>query len=487
MARRRQAVGGRPLLRQGGGKWLGWILPRCCEELGASRGELVHALSQKLGTTRDRIYRVIRGDLGMAPDAMWQMGCALYELDILWMSSPLALALEPRYDAHLLGVVGEVVLEPMHFLWRGDLQDFLWHRAELRDPSEHAFKCIKAYAFFNSEMRSLFELAWQRWYATNASELATKERESRFADKAPALARAVSLLRAHQRSEDSGSFGDSYGLLLHDLNKDIREYFEIGGYEGRPLYARPKYAIEQQPRFSLLSNDQFGQTEFGRRLQALISPGDKPVSPSEAYRSGWDLRVPESSGLLALALFDYEREFYLLVAQIAKDIFPALEREKAGEQWTGDVERLRRYKTWWKSLWAIACLMGPLDEGLVFISKELAYVLEGNFKPVLADNRWPDVRWRISDLHAALFEESKIAAHLRSMITLPTSVAIELSAYTVSSAYNPADYETSTTPKALVTVLGMLHNDQFGYPTGTTRIELFWWFRDVAQQLDAVV
>lgn len=487
MALRRLAQSGRPLVRRGGGKWLAFGIQWCCEASGLSKGALIAELSWKMGVTRDQIYQVIRGNVGMPPDVIWRAGRALNELGVWWMSGPLALALEPRYDAHVIGAVGELVLEPMHFLWRGALYDFLRYRSEFRERSEFGLKCIKVAGSLSSPLQDLFESAWQRWYAFDASELGAKEHEMHFADAAPALARAVSLLRAQQRDSDSESHERSYRLLLHDVNKDIREYFEIGGYKGQPIYARRKHVVEAEPRFNLLSNDNFGQTDFGHRLQRVIAPGGKRTPPADAYRHGWhNVNVPWSSGLLALAVLDYERELYLLVARIAKEILPALERFSDGKRLSGDVETLRRYKLFWKSLWAIACLVGPLDEGLAFLSKELAFILEANFKPTLTDEVWPSIRWQVSDLHAALFDESRIGAHLRSIITLPADAARELSAYSVSSTYNPSHYETSTTPEALATVLDMLHRDEFGYPTGTTRIELFWWFRDVAALFDAV-
>lgn len=484
---RRKAKNGRPLLRQGGGRKLGFVLEWCRGELRISKGALARTLAEELGTTRGRIYRVMRQELGLSPDALWRLGAALRKIGVRHMSGPLALAIEPRYDAHLLGVVGELVLDPMHFEMRGFLYDFLWHRSWFSNQDQSGIKHIRHYGYVNPTRHDMFDAAWQRWYAFNASELATKEREEHFANVAPCLSRAVSLLRAQQRRDDSTTYERSYRILLHVANKDIRAYFDDDGDNSEPLYRRLKYPVEVSPRFELLSNHRFGTTEFGKRLRELIAPSGNRVLPAEAYRNGWaNLKIPEASGLLALAVLDYEREYYLLVARILKPIAPSLERLKRGEQTRSDIDELRRLKTWWKPLWVISCLVGPLDRDLASLSKELAYVLEGRFDVILRDEAFPSVHCKVSDLHNTLFSDSSIGDHLRKMITLPKDAAKMLSKYSVTSDYTPSDYDSLTTPEGLATVLDMLHQPEFEYPTETIRTELFWWFGDVEKLLDGV-
>ena len=468
MARRRRALNGRPLLRQGGGRWLHFGIQWSCAESGLTRGALVGALSQRLGTGRDRIYRVLRGDLGMAPDALWRVGVALHELGVWWMSGPLALALEPRYDAHLLGTVGELVLDPEHFMMRAKLQDFLLHRAEFREPTDRALNLIKACAW-RADEQALFEAAWQRWYAFDASELATKEQESQFAGKAPALAQAVSLLRAQQRDDDSEARERAYSLQLHILNKYINEYFEIGGFEQKPLYPRPRYPVEREPRFNLLST--YGQSAFGQQLRRWIAPGKRRPSAREAYRNGWNV-VEGSSGLLALALLDYEREYYILLARIVQPLHLILSKDE--ERTQADEETLRGFKSWWQSLWAITCLIGPLGDPL------------GNLYEDLADKLTLPALASVSDLQEKLFAESPAGGEFRKIIAIPAHVAKELSWIYVRVTYDASNYPSSTTPKELNALLAMLHGSDSYYPPDQIRTELFWWFAKVAARLDAV-
>ncbi len=464
-----------------------------------AKGALARALAEELGTTRDRIYRIMREEpglpplrlspLGLSPDALWRLGAALRNLGVWQMSGPLALALEPRYDAHLLGVVGELVLhlDPTHLDIRGHLYDFLWYRPWFRNQDHSGIEHICRFGYVNPLRHALFDEAWQRWYAFDVSELATKEREEHFAQIAPALSDAVSLLRARQRKDDATTHERSYELLLHEANKDIRAYFDEGGNTPEPLHPRRKFPVEVSPRFELLSNSRFGTTAFGKQLRAFIAPRDIRMSPSDAYRNGWDPRLPEySSGLLALAVLDYEREYYLLVARIIRSIFPRLERLKRGEQTRSDVDALRPLKTWWKSLWMISCLVGPLDRGLASLSKELSNLLEGKLGVASTVGARPVTYSKVTDLHNALFSDSPIGDRLRKMITLPDDAAEALCAYPITSDYTPSDYDSLTTPERLATVLDMLHQPEFGYPTEIIRTELFWWFRDVAKLLDAV-
>jgi len=465
-----------------------------CEALGLTRGALVAALSEKLGTPRDRIYRVIRGELGLSPGALWEIGHALRDLGVWQMSGPLALALEPRYDAHLLGAVGELVLEQDHFLWRGALYDFLSNRWAFRDPRGFGVNAINTAGALAPPLLELFDVAWERWYAFDASELEAKEREEHFSLKAPSLARAITILRAQQRDRDADSREKSYRLLINDLNKDIREYFEVGGYLGKPAYAREKHLVASQPRFDLLANEKYAQSAFWKQLRRSISPGGKRPKASTAYRNGWHTGVKGASGLLALALLDYEREFYLLIARIIapatsnkehSPLLPIIERYANEKQTTADVELLLHYKTWWKAAWAIACLIGPLDEPLSFLSADIGDLVAR----YVAENRGHTTApWllEVSDYHEALFSESDVGRELRNLIEIPDSAASDLSEYSISSIYTPSDYESTTTPTALATVLDMLHRTEFGYPTGTTRTELFWWFRDVEAVLDTV-
>lgn len=470
MAGRRRAQAGRPLLRQGGGRNLAPIFEWCQEELGLEPGPFKTALSEKLGTTRDRIRRVADGNLGLSPDALWRVGVALHELGVWWMSGPLALALEPRYDAHLLGVVGELVLDPSHFIWRGTLQDFLWHRGEFRESSDYGHRCIKAYGTLNPVIQDLFASAWRRWYAFDASEQAQKEHESNFAEKAPAIAKAVSLLRAQQRDQDFDPYNPSYRIPLRDIDKDIREYFEIGGYENKPLYARPKYFVETSPRFDILSD--VGMSAYGRTLSALITPNGRRPSARDAYSNGWDVRAQASSGLLALAVLDFEREFYLLFARIGKPLFQILANDAKRSR--EDIDELLKWKTWWRSLWAIACLIGPLGVPLANIHEE---IVERLHLPYLA---------KVSDLHKVLLDDSSVGSEFRQMLELPLDIANELSACSVRDKYDPSDYPGSTIPGQLNSVLLMLHSSTSGYPPDDVRSELFWWFGDVAAILDSV-
>lgn len=475
---RRRAYNGRPLPRQGGGRHLGFILAWCRQELGLSKGAFVRSLAQRLGTTRGRIYRVIDGELGLSPDALWRLGTALHELGVWQMSGPLALALEPRYDAHLLGVVGELVLDPMHFLMRGFLFDFLWHRSWFRNQDASAIEHILHYGVVSPPRFDLFEAAWNRWYASDVNQLAAKEREENFAQVVPPLARAVSILRAQQRDDDPGTYDPSYRIILRDAEKDIRSYFFAGGHD------RIKFSVNTSPRFNLLSDEEFGKTRFAKRLKAIISPDGDRVPPSDAYRNGWDLRVRESSGLLALALFDYEREYYLLTAAIMKPLLPAIHRLLQGRKRPNDYQILLGLKRWWRPFSVIACLMGPLDDTLRRMWDELARL-------ILAS--WDNDRRaathglvQVRDLHEALFSETDCGRKLRAMITLPNEVATDLSKYSIKNTYDPSDYHTAATPRQLASVLDMLHRSEFGYQPSDTREELYWWLRDVAVALDAV-
>ncbi|MDE2480835.1 MAG: hypothetical protein KGN02_01425 [bacterium] len=394
------------------------------------------------------------------------------------MSGPLALSLEPRYDAHLLGVVGELVLDPMHFEMRGFLFDFLWYRSWFRNPDDSGIDHIANYGVLIPPRFDLFEAAWERWYAFDAGQLATKEREERFARAAPPLARAVSILRAQQRDDDPDRLSDaSYRIILRDAEKDIRAYFSVGGH------SRRKFQIEASPRFNLLSDEEFGFTQFGKRLRSIISPNGERVSAADAYDRGWDLRVSESSGLLGLALLDCEREYYLLVAKIIEPLLPLIERLLSGTIANKHRADLLRMRTWWRPFTIISCLMGPLDDTVRRMWDELASFILESMTQERREACYGLVQVR--DLHETLFSQSKYGRKLRSMITIPNDVAKEFSKYSITDEYSSSDFHTGATPRQLVSVLQMLHESEFGYPSADTREELYWWFRDVARALDA--
>jgi hypothetical protein len=126
-----------------------------------------------------------------------------------------------------------------------------------------------------------------------------------------------------------------------------------------------------------------------------------------------------------------------------------------------------------------------LDEPLSFLSEEVDTLVVEHVKKSGNDTMKP-MLLEVPDLHNAFFSDGDVGDQLRKMVSIPDDMAKELSRYAIGSTYDPSDYDSSTTHSALATVLDMLHSNEFGYPPGHVRTELFWWFRDVAHRLDEV-
>ncbi len=73
------------------------------------RSDRVFALAEVWGHKPSQIWRVAAGKGGLKPPLLWDLGWALRDCGVKWMSGPAALSFEPAYQGHLLGAVGEVL------------------------------------------------------------------------------------------------------------------------------------------------------------------------------------------------------------------------------------------------------------------------------------------------------------------------------------------------------------------------------------------
>jgi hypothetical protein len=73
------------------------------------RTERIFALAAAWGHQPSQVWRVAARKVGLKPPLLWDLGWALRDCGVAWMSGPAALSFEPAYKGHLLGAVGEVL------------------------------------------------------------------------------------------------------------------------------------------------------------------------------------------------------------------------------------------------------------------------------------------------------------------------------------------------------------------------------------------
>ena len=159
-----------------------------------------------------------------------------------WMSGALALALEQRYFAHLLGVTGEALNHP-------DKEEWWFHFGEMISTWGDLWYLRDRDSFRNliavpDQLRTVYETAWDSWYAKTASELPYKENEDRFRDTAPDMFRAIRFLRERQRNSDPQLRACGYFHEIRQLHVAIKAFFAgkespTGEDTRRPRYESP--------------------------------------------------------------------------------------------------------------------------------------------------------------------------------------------------------------------------------------------------------
>ncbi|MDH2909531.1 MAG: hypothetical protein PXZ07_05370 [Candidatus Eremiobacteraeota bacterium] len=400
----------------------------------------------------------------MSPDALWRIGNALWVLGIDWMSGALALALEPRYHAHLLGVVGEALLDPKHLMHLFNIEDLVNERHNMLTVLQES-SMNRAVLSLDTELHSIFQAAWLRWYAFTREELSFKERETRFERVAPPIARVVTLLRKRQRADGPPILNAcSYHLAVRSLDKEIKSLFSRdGGTYQRDVRDNSK----RTPRFNVL---EYGRKScYLKKMLKIIAPGGKRPSPAAAYKRGWeayDEGLPGASGLLALALFDYEVEYYTLLARLLEEFHRS--QHRGSGRTPSDNATLLNYKRWWKALWSISCMVGPFARSLEELNEPLFELV-------------PKRLWvNTAQLHVALLSDDSVGNRIRQEMTIPEDIANQLQGVTASDY----EYDTDKTPRPLAAVLDMLHGSIARYSPDDIRAEFFWWLRGSASELD---
>ena len=409
----------------------------------------------------------------MSPDALQHTGRSLNELGVTWMSGPLALALEPRYDAHFLGAVGEMLLDPAHHPWYLYIEDLVVKREHLFFRLTRGLTASdREYLEYPTEFLEIFERAWQQWYAFSSAELPTKENEARFSDIAPPIARAISFLRDHQRRDDPDRRSCSYFLQMASFEKEIALFF----YDGDRQLSPELEASTRSPRFSI--HDREDNSNYRKKLLKALSNSSQRPEPGKVYAAGWDASnrgISAASGLLGLALFDYEREYYLYLARIVEDLHRII--DKTSRLTRTEITILRAYKSFWRSLWAISCVVGPLSRPLDELNEALALKIAKHRNV----GRWAV---RVNDLHDALFLDSRLGTEIRREMTLPDTFALEMQSLRTKTGL---DYNPEKTPKELAALLDMLQGAITSYQPDNIRAEFFWWLRSSSAIIDSLM
>jgi hypothetical protein len=399
---------------------------------------------------------------GLSPDALWKLGWALRDADVQWMSGPFALALEQRYYAHLLGVTAAALDHPDKHCWWHHLGDMvstwdeLWH---LRD--QESFRNLIAVP---AELRKIYEDAWECWYATTASELPYKENEERFRDVAPQLFRAIRFLRERQRNSDRQLRACSYFNEIHELNIGIKKFFAGDESSNVEITRRPRY---QNPMGNLTSTQSRRNKQLAGQLGKFFPLDGERPSPRDAYEAGWSARdagVPWMSGLLALAVFDHEIEFYTVAANVLSTS-SLLHRDKLLDE---QVRCVERFVEWIKPLAAISCVIGPMSRWLWEMNDEIFSVCGNNLNA------------KVADLHKMLFSDASQGHLLRRMMEVPDAMATYLRKVSLST-FVPRDLDGIPTElSAVFDVLeyGTSRDERY---RDKIRAELFWKLRSYAR------
>ncbi len=152
------------------------------------------ALAYEMSRSTSYVGRMMRGDVGVKPPMAWEIGWALRNLGIEWISGPLLLATVPAFQGHLLGVIAEVLKPgPTASIKRwwptlsllsetyGAAYEVLWSKispAPLAGDALHKAifplndidARLRRVARIDDELTKEFHSAWRRWWDREETE-----------------------------------------------------------------------------------------------------------------------------------------------------------------------------------------------------------------------------------------------------------------------------------------------------------------------------
>lgn len=161
------------------------------------------------------------------------------------------------------------------------------------------------------------------------------------------------------------------------------------------------------------------------------------------------------SGLLALALFDFELHYYCTIGHVLGPLHQVLERR--GKRTSSDYNIARKFSRWLPPLSAITALLGPTS-GLL---EEICEGIAGSF-PIDTD---------AAGLRNAIISETQ-GEELRAAVTLPDDMASEFQALRPICL---ASCDITGVPQQLGALIAGLRDGLAVYDLADFRTEFSWW------------
>lgn len=233
------------------GDWLSGIVASEPLGCGSAKSGRIEALADQLERKPAYISQIVSGDRSPGPEIAWEIGWGLRSLGVSWISGPVALAVIPEFEGHVLGVSGEV-------LERGPSQEVRrwWPTiAELLDTSQLTYGTVHLHRYsardeagtdesavlaqadlkklqllrVDDSLARALHSAWLRWWG-----------KEQTAHLAPAISILIELLRLKRFDQPE----------FHELLRDRRDalvdwarYEVPHHWDAYGPYLRPKKAL----------------------------------------------------------------------------------------------------------------------------------------------------------------------------------------------------------------------------------------------------
>ena len=124
------------------------------------------------------------------------------------------------------------------------------------------------------------------------------------------------------------------------------------------------------------------------------------------------------SGLLALAMFDHEIEYYSVAAHVLASSSLLYEDTLRAEQ----LKQLEVFAEWIKPLAAISCVIGPMARWLWEMNEDIFVIFGSNLNA------------KAADLHSVLLLNTEVGIALRRLMQIPDTMAKYLRQVTPSNS-----------------------------------------------------